>query len=318
MADNSPPTILIRCQCGKKYRVKSRVEEAGFVCTACGQTIRVSASATPPAEPRHWSENILWTAWAAPVCILVAGLLLIASRELSTRPLSGPVAVTSSPPPASSLAVVTEAGAAQQDDVAADVDGQAGEVKVLFPGREFPSIEELGFELGKSRHIEHWKPRTDGGFFVDGDRLITRDSPMTATVLEPAATDFDLTLTGNFTDQGNMYFLLGWDAEARSGYVLVCLGLVNSWPWSIYELRHGTVHGSPAHLDENKLRIRKSGDLKLSIHDRQLSLSFDNHQWTTDLELPEYQGGAIVFGTFPNRYGSKNVGIDRIGLRRLD
>ena len=311
---NEQKTVLVRCKCGKKFRVRTNADDAGVSCPECGQMVRLTAAlpAVVTSE-KHWSWNVLWMVWAVPACIAVLGAVFIIG-DLVRRPddvEQNRAQQKSSDPEAASDA---GDGVAEEPALAEAEEPPPQEFAHLFPGAEITQLPNLTFRgIRSSGGTRLTNTVVDAEMQVVDGALVTGEDETTAVLLSESSEDFELKLTGNFRDHGNLYLLVGWDQESASGSLVYTVGVVQAWPWFVTRIQDGEEIGDAVNAGAH--RIRSEGTLSVTVKSNRLSMDFSGVTLADAVELPDYRRGAVVLGTAPNQYHGKSVRIDSILFR---
>ena len=310
---NEQKTVLVRCKCGKKFRVRTNADDAGVSCPECGQMVRLTAAlpAVVTSE-KHWSWNVLWMVWAVPACIAVLGAVIIIG-DLMRQPDNEGQNQTqqqNGPEP-----VADAGGDVVEEPDPVEAEPPPNEFKTLFPGPEMTQLPDLEFRgIRNSNGFRMTVTSVIGEMEIVDGALVTEDRETTAMVLQESIEDFELELVGDFRDRGDLFFLMGWDHESSSGVLLYTMGLVNAWPWIVTRIEDAVEVGEYEKSGKH-FRIRSEGTLKVKVQDKKIWLTFSDVKIAEGLDLPDYGPGALILGTAPNQYQGKAIRIDTIRLR---
>lgn len=282
--------VAVRCVCGKKFRVRQKSQNAVIACPACGNTINLSATSAVEKIPEHWAVILLKAVWAIPVCIAVAGILLIVFKERSE-------------PTVEKVAVETT----RVDPTTTSKTESDRTTKVLFPGEGLHLPKDLAFIIGESNGLIGV---TANAIFRENEgKLTTSSDDVAAVQLVTLVDHFELDLLGKFGSKGGLYFLVGWDLDTQTGYMVKYSRLVNYAHWMVHYIRDGKPVRFPTPIVD---AVADDGKLSVMMKGKSLSVSISGKPILQDLFLEEYRPGQVILGTWHNKYRGKALEISQI------
>ena len=173
--------------------------------------------------------------------------------------------------------------------------------RTVFPNGDFVHLENLSLSNLK----------VDSTFSVDGRVLVSPNGQSTAMKVADIVSDFEMTIQGEFSQRGVLYFLIGWDLKTSSGLMIYHDQLSTSGRWKLMEIEDGAVFSVAEQLASAKIG---SGMLRIAIDSGELSIEFNGNSIVSDYNLEQYRPGYVVLGTKPNRYRGKEVRIQNIAI----
>ena len=129
----------------------------------------------------------------------------------------------------------------------------------------------------------------------------------------PSVEDFEMEMGLNAEGDGGWFILFGY----KEGH---CYGLYNvtmrtsGSPWFLSEFR-GHVGLEETDREVARYQCRGNESLKMKVESGKLTLQIDRRVLIDQEELPNYQGGEILLGTYDTNYGPKPLKIYGLRIR---
>ena len=127
------------------------------------------------------------------------------------------------------------------------------------------------------------------------------------------ARDFEIEGVLEFGNEGGMFWLLGWDFD--SGYVLPYSGLRTTAGTAINRIDDGKPNFDKDVTSGRHARLRGDTHFRIIMINKRLTLEYNDKPVFKNVELPDYEEGAIMLGTFPSQYGARPLNLKALRVR---
>jgi hypothetical protein len=125
--------------------------------------------------------------------------------------------------------------------------------------------------------------------------------------------DFELEMGMNAEGDGGWFILVGYQEGHCYGLYNVTMRTSGS-PWFLSEFR-GNMGIENTDREVARYQCRGNEPLKLKVEAGKLTLQIDRRVLVDQEELPNYQGGEILIGTYDTTYGPKPLKLYGIRIR---
>ncbi len=201
-----------------------------------------------------------------------------------------------------------------------------GPWKVLYRGSSKTSISQLSDDKFPFQPLDQFtitgEMATDpfrlNQVQVDGTWAVTRGvlhqaNGRSAAIKLGRAEDFELEMGINAEGEGGWFLLYGYNDGQGHGLYNVTLKTSGS-PWFVSQFARG--HGLKG-TDQEIARYECRGDepILIRVAGGKLTVSISRRTLIEDLDLPDYEAGDIILGTYDTKYGPKPIKIYGIRLR---
>ena len=156
------------------------------------------------------------------------------------------------------------------------------------------------------------KFQTNGKWALRAGHLVRTGGDNAALVIA-SADDFELQGLVDADGLGGWFVLLGW--HKGTGYALYNVTLKTSGsPWILAEFKDGKPLADEQR-EINRHKWKGTQPMWLNVVDQKLSLKVGKQTIVNEHDLPNYQPGRLMIGTYHTQYGAKNVRIQTLRIR---